>query len=516
MRQNIWWKIGLIVAVLGAAVYMSWPLSEKIALGLDLQGGMHLVLEVESAKAVENELVRIKDGMRKMLVRNKLRFRRAEIEDTQIVLEFRDPETREEAFELMRDEYGFYTLTTTGDAEHPMITLQLPEKRLSDLKEETFRQAFDTITNRVDEFGVKEPIIQRQGIAGNRILVQLPGADDAARAKKNIGRTAFLEFRIVKDGPDTRENLVKRNSPLTEAVEILPSRRTSEGQKMYYLLEREALVTGADLEYARVGRDQYNLPAVDFTMTRSGARKFADLTGSNINQFLAIVLDRKVMSAPRIQARISRNGQITGQFGLEEAQDLSINLRSGALPAPVNYLEERSVGPSLGKDSIQMGIRSCIVGGIFVVLFMLIYYKIAGIIANLAMAFTLIILVGGLGSLNATLTLPGIAGIILTIGMAVDANVLVFERIREELRLGKTIRTAVSAGFSKAFRTILDANVTTLIAAFVLLNFGSGPVRGFAITLTLGVMASMFCAVFVARVIFDLILSNPNVRSISM
>ncbi len=519
MNQNLAIKILVILGIIGFSLYSSLPLEEKINLGLDLQGGMHLILQVESDKVVENELEKLRKEIQRTLVKAKIRFENAEINEAGdgVTIEFKDQELYRNAMDIFREEFDFYDRTEGGTMTAPQVTLKIPQSHIEQLKEEAFNQALDTIRNRVDEFGVKEPIIQRQGIAMNRILVQLPGAKDAERAKKNIGKTAFLEFQLVREGPAPREDILENYDGYIPAdAELLPSTRIVDTERMYYLLEKDAPVTGADLETARLGRDQYGRYAVDFQLNRMGGRKFGKMTSENIGAFIAIVLDDKVQSAPRVQSRITDSGQITGDFTLDEAKDLAIVLRAGALPAPVKYLEERTVGPSLGKDSITAGLRAILIGGIAVLIFMVIYYKFAGLIADFAMILNLVILTGALAVLKASLTLPGIAGIILTIGMAVDANVLVFERIREELDLAKTVRTSVAFGFKKAFLTILDANVTTMIAALVLMNFGTGPVKGFAVTLSIGIVASMFTALFVSRVIFDLLLLNRKVVKLSI
>ena len=515
--RYLWLRLLIIVVVIGLAIWKLYPPQKNINLGLDLQGGTHLVIKVDVDKAVENELIRLKNDIERYLIKRKVFPKDITVGKTDLTITFDELEDRNEAFKLLKDEYEDYKPTLVEDPKNYAVKIQLPEDRVKYLKSQAFIQSMETIRNRVDEFGVKEPIIQRQGLTGDRILIQLPGEKDIARAKQIIGKTAFLEFRLVKDGPKSKDALLAPyNGKVPKGYELVPAAEKRQGERLYYLLEKEAQVTGADLETARIGRDRYGLPAVDFRLNRQGAKKFAKLTGANIGKRLAIVLDGKVQSAPTIQSRIYAEGQITGQFTIEEARDLAIILRAGALPVPVYYLEERTVGPSLGVDSIRRGLRAGILGLVLVLIFMVIYYKGAGLIADFGVLLDMILIGGALAGFNATLTLPGIAGIILTIGMAVDANVLIFERIREELRMGKTLRVAVSRGFSKAFITILDANLTTFIAALVLLNFGSGPVRGFAVTLSLGIIASMFTALFVARFIFDVILLNPKRTKISI
>jgi preprotein translocase subunit SecD len=364
---------------------------------------------------------------------------------------------------------------------------------------------------------VAEPDIRRQG--DKRILIQLPGIQDTQRAKDLIGKTALLEFKLLDETNDVNAALkgtIPRGSEILYQVTEDPE--TNRITKNPYLIKKRTLLTGANLTDARVQIDsQYGDPYVSLSFDKKGGRIFGKITGENVNKRLAIVLDDRVYSAPVIQEKITGGqARITGSFTTEEANDLAIALRAGALPAPVIYLEERTVGPSLGADSIRKGLISMLIGGVLVVLFMIIYYKGAGIIANIALILNIILIAAGLAGFQATLTLPGIAAIILTIGMAVDANVLIFERVREELKLGKTPRAAVEAGYDRASLTILDANVTTLIAALVLFQFGTGPVKGFAVALSLGVIASLFTALIMSRLIFDYFLMNRRVKRLSI
>ena len=437
MQKNLKWKTILVVIIAAAAIWFSYPPLDiydnegnvskegRINLGLDLQGGMHLVLEVDTSKLSANEA---KDA---------------------------------------------------------------PQR------------ALEIIRNRIDQFGVLEPVIQLQG--NKRILIQLPGITDRERAKDIIGKTAHLEFRIVSDDPE----LIKKAS---EGEEIegyeLKYIDTRDGKKEALLIEEDAVLTGdmlvdATTEFSQQGFGQ---PYVSLELNDKGGDMFADITGTNVGKRLAIVLDGEVDTAPVIRERIpSGRAQITGNFSVEEAKDIALVLRAGALPAPVNIIEERSVGPALGQDSVEKGIRAILIGGACVLLFMAVYYLIAGVVADLALVLNILIITGALSYFGATLTLPGIAGLVLTIGMAVDANVLIFERIREESRLGKSLKAAIHAGYDKAFWTILDANVTTLITALILFQFGTGPVRGFATTLSIGILASMFTALVVTRLVMDLI-----------
>jgi preprotein translocase subunit SecD len=382
------------------------------------------------------------------------------------------------------------------------------------VRDQAVRASLETIWNRVDQFGVAEPVIQRQGVDSDRILVQLPGVDDPARVKDLISSTAFLEFQEVVAGPapDRQSLLAGLGGSLPADSEILSGERTGlDGQAIgtdYWVLKKAAIISGQELRSARRSQDEYGQPVVNFSTQPHAADKFGQYTGSHIGTRMAIVLDNNVISAPVIQSRIPGDGRIEGNFTIEQAEDLALKLRAGALPATITYLEERTVGPSLGHDSVVRGVRAAVAGLIVVMIFMLVYYRLSGLNANVALILNLIILLGVMAYFGATLTLPGIAGVILTIGMAVDANVLIFERIREELQVGKTVRAAIDTGFARAFGTILDANLTTLIAALFLFNFGTGPVKGFAVTLSIGILASMFTAVFVSRTLYMLAMAG--------
>jgi preprotein translocase subunit SecD len=402
------------------------------------------------------------------------------------------------------------------------VTATLKPEVVRAIKDIAVRQGLETIRNRIDQFGVAEPVIQRQGMEGDRIVIQLPGVDDPARVKDLIRATAFLEIKpVVSVAPTEEALLAATNGKVPEDSEILSGDvEDMEGRvtgREYYLLKKASVVTGRDLRNARRSQDQYGQAAVSFTLNPEGANKFGAYTSAHIGDRMAIVLDNKVRSAPVIRGHITDSGIIEGNFSVQGAEDLALVLRAGALPASITYLEERTVGPSLGRDSVIRGLRAGLVGLVLVVAFMLVYYKGAGINADAALILNALLLLGALASFKATLTLPGIAGIILTIGMAVDSNVLIFERIREELLLGKTVRNAVDLGFGRALSAIIDSNLTTIISALFLFQFGTGPIKGFAVTLTIGLTISMFTAVFVSRSIFDLILSRrERVTSLSI
>ena len=496
----------------------AWP-HKKINLGLDLQGGMHLVLRVDTEKAVANTLQQNLQEIRDSLQSNRIRGVALTMTPQNKIAATVQGDESLKAFEdlLNKDFREMRTSNRVSTPDKTTFNLDLTDETKTYIKEMSVDQALETIRNRIDQFGVSEPDIRKQGI--DRILVQLPGVTDTQRAKDLIGKTALLEFKIVDDSMDVN-SVVKGNLPVGReiAYEEVIDPRTGRPVKVPYLLKKTAVLTGASLVNAQVQIDnQYNQPYVTIKFDKKGARIFEKITAENVNNRLAIVLDNNVVSAPVIQEKIGGGeARITGRFTMEDARDLAIVLRAGSLPAPVTILEERTVGPSLGTDSIQKGILSMIVGAAAVFLFMLVYYKFAGFIADVALVLNLIIIAAGLALLQATLTLPGIAGIILTIGMAVDANVIIFERIREELRLGQSPQAALAAGYDRATLTILDANLTTLIAALVLFQFGTGAVKGFAVTLSLGVIASMFTALVVSRMLFDWVLKTRQAKTISI
>jgi preprotein translocase subunit SecD len=488
----------------GAARAGGW-LPSTLNLGLDLQGGIHLVLGVELDRAVAAQVDRVGDAIRASLEKRGIAGTRIERRGvSEIVVQLGSPQTWNDAQAVFRDFPTFEI--RESDSGSGRAVLGLRAREATELRDLAVRQALETIRNRVDQFGVAEPSIQQQG--ENRILVQLPGVQDPDRAKALIGKTALLEFRLVHEGLDPGQ-LASGAAP--EGTEVLSQRRvdreTKQEQRIPFVVQKRAVVTGADLTTARVSIDQNTSePYVSVEFNATGARTFSELTAANVGKRLAIVLDGNVHSAPVIRERIpSGQAQITGGFTMDEATDLAIVLRAGALPAPVAVLEERTVGPSLGADSIWKGLLSTAGAAAAVVLFMLAYYRLSGLIANAALALNLLILLAAMAGFHATLTLPGIAGIVLTIGMAVDTNILIFERIREELRSGKTVRAAIDAGFSRAFRTVIDTHVTVLVSAAILYQFGTGPVKGFAVSLAIGILASLFTAVFFTRLVFDLI-----------
>ena len=515
MNKTTTWRLVLIVFVIGVCAFIATQLDKKINLGLDLQGGMHLVYEVDADKAVLSSLDSVANDLEKFLATKNVKLKSAVRKDETLLLSFADASQASAGREAIDTDYPILEPAPGGGGETLAYTFTSTHRKT--VYNNAIDQALETLRNRIDQFGVAEPTIQKEG--ENRILIQLPGIKDRKRAIGIIGKTARLEFRMLNEKLSAREamtNGVPANSEILYE-RVLDTVTKRQKDKVPYLVLKKVELTGDLLSNAVVQIDQYNRPYVSISFNREGATIFGRITGENVGKRMAIVLDGNVYSAPVIREKISGgSAMISGSFTYEEARDLALVLRAGSLPAPLIKLEERSVGPSLGQDSIDRGIRSIIVGGLVVFVFMLIYYKFGGVISDIALLFNIIILAGALAYFGATLTLPGIAGIILTIGMAVDANVLVFERIREELRVGKTVRSAVEAGFAKAFLTIIDANVTTLIAALVLFQFGTGPVKGFAVTLSLGILASLFTAIFVSRTFFNWYLGSRRVTEIKI
>ena len=533
MNRSLLYRGLAILALVVVAVYSAWPLDEKIRLGLDLRGGMHLVLQVKTEDAVRAELDQDQDRLLRFAEKEEIAGLSARADAGEAGADGAGPvrsfvvagATAEQA-DALADLARENLRTSDGDPAWEMtrrgdeLVFTMEDVHARNLERQAVSKALDTIRNRVDSFGVAEPVIQP--ISGtDRILVQLPGVDDPERVRDLIKETAFLEFRL-NDYPREGSSGVPREQILAhyggrvpDHVEILPVRpeeddtgRATDAAPLYIAVERRSVITGGDLKGAGPDVGQFNEPVVRFNLTPQGGRDFAAATGANVGRGLAILLDRRVVSSPRINSKIGDTGIIEGGFTPQRVADLALILKSGALPAGITYLEERTVGPSLGRDSIRQGLRAGLLGVALVALTMLVVYRLSGINALVALVLDMVLLFGGLAAFNATLTLPGIAGIVLTIGMAVDANVLVFERIKEELRAGRTVRSAIDAGFGKALSSILDANITTLIAALFLFQFGSGPIKGFAVTLSIGILVSVFTAVIVSRWIFDLQLAR--------
>ncbi len=513
MRRQLGARIALVVVVIAVSVWYLYPPAKTINLGLDLQGGIHLVLGVDVDKAIEAQVERAGDTAKAELEKRGIGVTRIERRGTsELVLQLGSPQSWDAAVKTTDEVLATFDRKEADQAAGRM-GLALKASEAKHIRELAVRQGLETIRNRIDQFGVAEPSIQQQG--ENRILVQLPGVQDPGRAKALIGKTALLEFKMVDERTDAETALRTGPPPGTEVLyQRRVDKQTREEKKVPFLVQKKAAITGRDVTTARVSIDQNTSePYVSVDFNASGARAFSELTDANVGKRLAIVLDGNVHSAPQIRERIpSGRAQITGGFSTDEATDLAIVLRAGALPAPVQVLEERTVGPSLGADSIRQGMIAIFASTALVFLFMLIYYRLSGVIADVALGLNLLLLMATMAGFHATLTLPGIAGIALTIGMAVDTNILIFERIREELRAGKTVRGAIDAGFSRAFKTVIDTHVTVLVSGLILFQFGTGPVKGFAVTLMIGIAVSLFTAVFFTRLLFDLIYMGQRKR----
>jgi preprotein translocase subunit SecD len=518
MPRHLWLRCGIVVVVLAVSLWYLYPPKRSINLGLDLQGGIHLVLGVEVDKYVATQTERSGADLKAGLERKGVGVKRVVREGlSSLVVELASASNWNDALTVAAEFTAFEV--TQRDEKAARFTLAMQQRQVIQLRDDAVRQGVETIRNRVDQFGVAEPTITRQG--DDRILIQLPGVQDPDRAKALIGKTALLEFKMLDEQTPVEQALAGR---LPETSEVLHQRRvdkeTKAERKIPYVVLKRALLTGAELTRAEVQADP-NSPgnwqvAIEFTAT--GTRIFGEVTEQNVGRHLAIILDGSLYSAPRINERIpGGRAVITGQFTVDEARDLAIVLRAGALPAPVTMLEERTVGPSLGADSIRQGMIAILGSAAAVFLFMMVYYRLSGVIADVALVLNLVILLACMAAFGATLTLPGIAGIALTIGMAVDTNVLIFERIREELRVGKTVRSAIEAGFARALRTIIDTHLTVMVTAAILYNFGTGPVKGFAVSLFVGLAASLFTAYFFTRLIFDVIyMGRRRVTAISI
>jgi len=517
MAKNLRWKLLLIVGVVVAGVFAVTPPEDRIRLGLDLRGGVHLVLQVETDDALQVETETLAEQVGEQASVNGITLTSAAaVSSTEMRIEGVPPD-RDQEFRDLADELLQATYDRESGAGGTYTYRMRPGIERS-LREESVRQALQTIERRVNELGVAEPIVAPYGAANDQILVQLPGVDNPASAKEIIRSTGLLEIKLVQEGPaPSRETLLQTRSgvvpPDTEVV-FGPTGPVSATE--YYLVRRVAAVSGRDLRNAGPTIDEYNQPAISFSFNREGARKFGSFTGANVGRLLAVIMDNRVYSAATIQERISAEGRITGNFTQQEAMDLALILRSGALPASLTYLEERTVGPSLGADSIRAGFIASVAGLVAVALFMLSYYRLSGINAVVAVALNLLIMLACMAYVGAVLTLPGIAGFILTIGMGVDSNVLIFERIKEELATARGVRAAVSAGFDRVFLTIVDTHVASLIAAMFLFQFGSGPIKGFATTLFFGLISNVFTAVFVSRTMFEVVLSRRREAVLSI
>jgi preprotein translocase subunit SecD len=532
MQRNLKTKTAVIVVTILLCIYgiiglprstaeLKANLAQNIRLGLDLRGGSHMVLQVQVQDAVRSEALQTIERMKEEMRKASIDFASIETNEPNSV-ETADtiqitvkgiPAQKTSAFRtLVTDRFPTWVLTSVSSTDYRM---NMRPSELLSLKRDTVQRSIQTIGNRINALGLTEPVVQQEGSADAdfRILIQLPGIDDPARVKDIIGTAAVLEIVEVKDGPyPSQEAALAQHGgvlPLnTKLVKELP--RSTGDTLSWYLVSRTPVISGRDLRNARAGQDEFRKWEAAFTLSQDGAKRFERFTEANIGNRLAILLDNQIRSVATIQNKISDQGRITNLGNEQVAGDLALVLRSGSLPAGIVYMEERSVGPSLGADSIREGIFAGLAGLLAVIVVMLVYYKRSGVNAVLALILNTVILMAALGYFHAVLTLPGIAGVILTIGMAVDSNVLIFERIREELRAGKAIVSAVDAGFGKAWWTIVDTHVTTIVSCLFLFLFGTGPVRGFAVTLVVGLLANVFTAVFVSRVIFDYELSGKR------
>jgi preprotein translocase subunit SecD len=530
MNKNLLWKMVAIVGILLFFVFgifgipqnfsrkgLLASITRNIHLGLDLSGGTHLILQVQVNDAVNVDSDNAVEVLKQQLNKKKINFAAVDKPDPtnspdHIVLKGVPPGSRTDLLSIVQDHLPEYDINSGADNTW---NITMKPSLLTELKDKAVTQAIETIRNRIDQLGVNEPTIQPHGLGQYQILVQLPDVDDPARVKDVMQSTAMLEIKQSLGGPYPSEQaaLQDKGGVLPPDAMLLPGHpapgATTDSGDAWYLVSRVSAVSGKDLRDAQPSRDQSGQPSVSFTLTGEGGQRFYNFTSAHVGDGLAVVLDGKVQEVANIHEAIRDRGEISGGHMSEQSsKDLSMILRSGALPAGIKYLNESVVGPSLGQDSINHGVMAAVIGMLAVLVFMLIYYRGAGINADVALLLNLIILLGFMGYFGAVLTLPGIAGVILTVGMGVDSNVLIFERIREELRNGKTPPSAVDQGFSHAWITIVDTHVTTIVSAAILFLFGTGPVRGFATTLTFGLLANLFTAVFVSRVIFDYVLSR--------
>jgi preprotein translocase subunit SecD len=523
-------KFALIVVVVGLAALAAYPPAEKINLGLDLRGGAHILMKVQTESSLKYEVDLTQSRIGQLFDDRELAYGSiSPVGNTAVEIRGADPAQRADVRQALDDIVGGWEIQGQSGGNW---RVSMPAQLKSVVETNAVEMTLSTIRDRIDELGVADPIVQKQGLAGDRILVQLPGVEDPERVKDIIRSSAVLEWKVVTYPPNvtdtgnwmpatSREAVANQfGGQIPDDTELFPQSIVGQDGvaiQIWWPLKRVSTVVGNDLRNAYRTADQWGDPQVAFELTQDAGRRFETATRDNVGRKMAIVLggveNKVVISAPVIEDVIRDQGVIRGGFDVARAEDLSLQLRSGAIPTDVTIMEERTVGPSLGRDSIRSGLTAGIASFIGVMLFMLVYYRLSGVNAVVALALNVLLVFGTLGALpflfngvRATLTLPGIAGLILTVGMAVDSNVLIFERIREELRVGKTIRAAVEQGFGKAFMTILDCNVTTLVAAFFLFSYGTGPVKGFAVTLTIGLLASMFTAVFVSRQLFELVL----------
>ncbi len=520
--SNLRWRVLTVLAVFvlffGLGVYPimasryhlpapGWLMDKQLKLGLDLKGGVHLVLRVQTDDALrlvtEQEMERLREELktRNIPVTNM---------DAPDAIHFKVdgvPPASDAAFRTSANEVQANFDRGTGVNGSYTFTMK-PNIQVN-LRDEAVVQARQTIERRVNELGVAEPSIAQQG--ADQILVQLPGVTEVERAKGIIGSPGLLELKIVEGSPSPSKEALMVNGQMPQGMDIVPGAGgVGDTSTIYYMVKKVAAVTGQDLRNARASVDENNRPAVSFTLSNEGGRKFGKVSSENIGRQLAIILDGRVQSAPTLESKINTEGRITGSFTPEEVQNLSLILRSGALPATLTYLEEQTIGPSLGADSIRSGVTASVVGLLLVTMFMLVYYKLSGVNAVVALVFNLVILIGLMAYVGAVMTLPGIAGFVLTMGIGVDSNVLIFERIKEELEAQRGVRASINAGFSRVFWTLVDTHISALISAAFLFQFGTGPIRGFAVTLFFGLASNLFTSLFVSKTLYDVALSGRH------
>jgi preprotein translocase subunit SecD len=521
--KNIRWKIvtviGVFVVFCALGVYPilasryglpapAWLKAKQLKLGLDLQGGVHLVLRVHTDEALRTSVTTTGEQLREAARTAGVTIGSIRVTSPTTFRVEGVPQDRDAEFRRVADEITAGNFERNPGAQGTYDFSMRPNIA-NQMRQQTVVQARETIDRRVNELGVTEPNISEYGDTGDQLLVQLPGVTEIARAKEIIRSTAQLQLKLVEAGPASSQDalLQQYGGKVPDDMEVLTgASEAGDAGTAFYLLKKIAPITGQDLRNARSTIDENGRPAVGFSMTREGAVKFGRLTGENVGRFLAVILDNRVQTAPRIESRINDEGRIAGSFTAQEVADHVLTLNSGALPASMSYLEERTIGPTLGADSIRSGVTASLAGLALVVVFMLVYYKLSGINAVVAMTFNLVLLLGLMAYFGAVMTLPGIAGFILTMGMGVDSNVLIFERIKEELAAQRGARQAVNASFSRVFLTLLDTHITALIAAAFLFQFGTGPIRGFATTLTIGLLTNLFTSTFVSKTLFEAIL----------
>ncbi|PYR36858.1 MAG: protein translocase subunit SecD [Acidobacteria bacterium] len=524
--SNLRWKVVTILVVfvvfVSVGVYPlialhynvhqpSWLVDKALKLGLDLKGGVHLVLRVQTEDALRLVTDQESERLREELKTKGITVAKIETPDPTHIRVEGVPPAQDATFRQIANEIT--TNFERGSSAGGTYTFTMRPNIQVNLKDEAVVQARQTIERRVNELGVTEPSIAQQGENGDQILVQLPGVTDVERAKEIIRSTGLLELKIVEQGPAPTKEALMTNGKVADGMDIVPGAAggaTADAGTVYYQVKKVAAVSGQDLRNARVSVDENNRPAVSFTLSNEGGRKFGKVSGENIGRQLAIILDGRVQSAPTLESRITTEGRITGSFTQEEVQNLSLILRSGALPATLTYLQERTIGPTLGADSIRSGVLASAVGLLLIVSFMLIYYRFSGVNAVVALIFNLVILLGLMAYVGAVMTLPGIAGFVLTMGIGVDSNVLIFERIKEELEAQRGVRASINAGFGRVFWTLVDTHVAALISCAFLFQFGTGPIRGFAVTLFIGLISNLFTSIFVSKTLFEMALSNRH------